>query len=304
MIGGTNANFVSGAVVPGATFMGPDCLMENAILVQPVLGAVVPGAVFRVADAALENTISVQPVLGAGVPGAINEGEERAVEPEALNQGAGEPVTMMQEKPKGAGIRGVTNVNQALDWVTEGAWWDAMLGVDLTVCATDPVTPSQLGVEEGAPASGQPGTPPLWFHGPSPMVSVASGISPQVPPPLPRSMDTEVRKEFTRGLLKRGSVDTHSYPVGKPISLPGGGMYVRGPSGVAPPELAPPFNHIHVGVDLPWGFLLPSPGRQGASGTPAGVFSKADWRLLVGPVLCTYLAELLVRVGTVSRWYK
>ena len=124
------------------------------------------------------------------------------------------------------------------------------------------------------------------------------------PPTLTQFHGYRSQKEFTRGL--RGSVNNHSYPVGKAIHFPGGGIYIREPSGVAPPELTPPLTNIHVGFDLPWGFLLPSPGRQEASGTPAGALNKADWRLLLGPVLGTVLIQQVVWVwvGTVSLWYK
>ena len=308
-----SAELVSGAGAPNTVFTAPVGALENVLPVELVLGAgaVEPITIFTTPVGVLETVLPVQTALGA-----IKEGVKWVVEPDIITEGAGVPEMIMSVP---LDCYSGTGGGMAVAKAKEALWWDEMLdvGMDsgtvgmasgiLTVCVSDPITPvspSQLGVEEGAPASGQPGAPPLWFHGPSPMVSVASGISPQVPPLLPSSMDTEVRKEFTRGL--RGSVNNHSYPVRKAIHLPGGGMYIRGPSGVAPPELTPHLTNIHVGVDLPWGFLLPSPGRHEASGTPSGALNKADWRLLVGPVLGTILIQQVVWVwvGTVSRWYK
>ena len=66
---------------------------------------------------------------------------------------------------------------------------------------------------------------------------VVPGVCPGVhvclkfyPEVVSRSKDSASREEFTSVLTKGSSVKTHSYPVGKPIFLPGGGMYVRGPS--------------------------------------------------------------------------
>ena len=111
------------------------------------------------ADALMETTTLQQSDKGAGVPGTTNEGEERAVVPNDLDQGAVVPVTNVQVAIEPSSGADITNI------INESDWWDTMLGVDgadLTVCITDPVSLSQLGAEEDAPASGQPGTP---LHG-------------------------------------------------------------------------------------------------------------------------------------------
>ena len=120
-------------------FMGADATMETATLQESDKdkGAGEPEARFMGADALME-TITLQ----------------------QSDQGAGVPVTNVQVAIEPSSGAAITNI------IKESDWWDTMLGVDgvdLTVCISDPVTPSQLGVEEGAPASGRPGTPPSWF---------------------------------------------------------------------------------------------------------------------------------------------
>ena len=119
---------------------------------------------FMGADATME-TATLQESdkdKGAGKPEARFMGADALMEPITLqqyDQGAGEPVTNVQVAIEPSSGADITNI------IKESDWWDTMLGVDgadLTLCITDPVSLSQLGVEEGAPASGQPRTP---LHG-------------------------------------------------------------------------------------------------------------------------------------------